>query len=84
MALKQTVTTVHGFEAIDAYHRVENIVMVGKDKIKFYVRSYKEPGLPAFNDQPMECAYSIDGDNPIKQAYLHIKTTDEFSAAKDC
>lgn len=84
MALKKTVTTVHGFEAAGAYHRVENVVLNGKDKITFHVRSYKEPSLPAFNDQFLECAYNLNGGNPIQQAYTHLKSTDEFSTAEDC
>jgi len=84
MALKKTVTTVHGFEAVDAYHRVENVVLNSKDKITFHVRSYKESSFPAFNDQSLECAYNLNGGNPIAQAYDYLKTTDEFSNAQDC
>jgi len=84
MALKKTVTTVHGFEAVDAYHRVENVVLNGKDKIAFHVRSYKDPILPAFNDQPFECAYNLNSGNPIEQAYAYLKSTDDFNAANDC
>jgi hypothetical protein len=29
-------------------------------------------------------AYDIDGDNPIAQAYLHLKTLPEFAGATDC
>jgi len=28
--------------------------------------------------------YSIDGENPIKQAYEYIKTLPEFEGAEDC
>jgi len=31
MALKKTVTTVHGVDAVDAYRRIENISFDGKD-----------------------------------------------------
>lgn len=84
MAFKKTVTTVHGFEAVDAYHRVENVMLVGKDKINFHVRSYKEPSMPAFNDQFAECAYDLNSGNPIAQAYDYLKTTDEFKDAVSC
>jgi len=83
MALKKTVTTVHGFEAVGAYHKVENVMLNGKDKINFHLRSYKESGLPAFNDQFVECAYDLNGGNPIEQAYAHLKTTEEFSDAEN-
>jgi hypothetical protein len=30
------------------------------------------------------CDLNIDGDNPIRQAYLHLKTLPEFANAVDC
>ena len=84
MALKQTFTTSQGFIAIDAYIRVE-CTLVGKDTITFQVRSYKDnSGLPHFADVQVKCAYNIEGSNPIKQAYMHIKTLPEFAGAVDC
>ena len=32
----------------------------------------------------VEFSYDISGDNPIKQAYEHLKTLPEFSDATDC
>lgn len=84
MALKKTTTTVQGFIATDAYHRVEGVSLVGKDKITFQVRSYKELGLPSFSDTFYQSGLSLDGPNPIQQAYLYLKTLPEFSDATDC
>ena len=84
MALKKTVNTIQGFEAIDAYHRVEG-VQINKDKINFQIRSYKDDsGLPHFADLSFNCAYDIQGDNPIRQAYKFIKTLPDFADAVDC
>jgi hypothetical protein len=84
MALKKTVFTPHGFEAVDAYLRVEG-TQVGKDRITFQVRSYKENSdLPHFADMQLNCAYEIAGVNPIAQAYGHLKTLPEFAGATDC
>ena len=84
MALKKTAITPQGFTASEAYHRVEGI-QLSKDKITFQVRSYKDnSGLPHFADAPFNCAYDIAGDNPIKQAYAHLKTLPEFFGATDC
>ena len=84
MALKKTVTTQHGFTASDACHRVEG-VQVGKDRMTFQVRSYKDnSGLPHFADASFSCAYDISGDNPIKQAYVLLKTLSEFAGATNC
>jgi hypothetical protein len=84
MALSKTVSTVHGLEAINAYHRVEGISLEGKESIKFHVRSYKQTDLPYFNEQVVSAAYDLAGANPIAQAYAHLKTMPEFAGATDC
>jgi hypothetical protein len=84
MALNKTTTSLQGFEAIDAYHRVEGLCFVNNQKISFHVRTYKDKAFPAFADNSYSCAYDINGENPIKQAYLHLKTLPEFATATDC
>jgi hypothetical protein len=84
MALKKTVLTVFGFEAKDAYHRVEGVRLAAKDKIQFQVRASIDATLPHFSDKMYECDYKINGSNPINQAYEYIKTIDEFADAVDC
>lgn len=84
MALKKTVKTPHGITVVDAYHRVEGVVIDGKNAIKFQVRSSVDGVLPHFLDVQHECVYDIDGKNPIAQAYAHLKTLPEFSDAVDC
>ena len=41
MAIKKQVDTVHGFSVNDAYHRVENVTIIGKQKMAFSVKVYK-------------------------------------------
>jgi hypothetical protein len=85
MALKKTVTTKHGFEAKDAYHRVEGVRLDTKAKITFQVRSYKsQEHTSAFADESFSCDYALQADNPIAQAYSHLKTLPEFAGAIDC
>lgn len=85
MALKKTVVTTHGFDAVDAYHRVEGVRLNGKTAMSFQVRTYKDDsGVQAFADAAYDAAYSINGANPITQAYAHIKTLPEFAGAIDC
>lgn len=84
MALQKTIITLHGFEAKDAYHRVEALALSTKTEISFRVRSYKDQRATlAFDDAGYHCAYDIEGDNPIKQAYEHLKTLPEFAGAAD-
>ena len=84
MALKKTTSTVHGLVASDAYHRVEAVSFIGKEQISFYVRSYVQQDKPFFSEQTVSAPYDMDGDNPFKQAYEHLKTMPEFAGAMDC
>jgi hypothetical protein len=84
MALKKSVTTPHGFIADGAYHRVESVKLVAKDRIEFHVRSYLSQDKPFFSEVVTSCPYVLESQNPIKQAYIHLKSTDEFSGAEDC
>jgi hypothetical protein len=85
MALKKTVTTQYGLEAVDAYHRIEGVRLNDKTSMSFQVRSYKDNSdIPAFSDVKHDCAYDINGKNPIAQAYDHAKTLPEFAGAVDC
>jgi hypothetical protein len=84
MALKKTVTTAHGFEAKDAYHRVEAVSILNKTQLRFKLRSYIDPEKEFFGEQDMEVAYDLDGTNPIKQAYVQLKQLSDFAGATDC
>lgn len=84
MAIKKNVETIFGFEIQNAYIRVEGL-QIGKNEMTFQVRSYKDnSGLPHFADASFNCAYSLVGDNPIKQAYQYLKTLPAFADATDC
>lgn len=85
MALQKTVITVYGTEVVDAYHRVEAVHIESKTSISFNVRSYKDnSGLPFFQESVVQSWYDISGENPISQAYAHLKTLPEFTDAVDC
>jgi len=84
MALKKTVITPQGFEAQGAYHRINGISIVGKDKTVLGVSSHKDSELPEFRRFSFEIAYDINAGNPFQQAYAYLKTTDAFKDAEDC
>jgi hypothetical protein len=84
MALEKTVSTVYGLQAVNAYHRVEAVKLESKTAMSFYIRSYTTIDKPFFEESVLSCAYSLDGGNPIKQAYEHLKTLPEFAGATDC
>lgn len=84
MAIKKQVVTPHGFTVADAYHRVEDVTIIGKTKMNFSVKVYKETDKEPFAASSFACAYDLEGGNPIAQAYTHLKTLPEFSGAIDC
>lgn len=85
MAIQKDSTTVHGFNAPEAYYRVEEVKLENKDKMSFFVQVYKsqESTDYAFNSFGYSCDYDINGANPIAQAYTHLKTLSEYSSATD-
>lgn len=84
MALLKTIETVHGFQALNAYHRVEAVSLISKTQMSFHVRSYVDLEKPFFSEQVFTTVYQLDGENPIKQAYKNLKTFPDFIDSQDC
>jgi hypothetical protein len=85
MALQKTVTTPQGFEAKNAYHRIEFVRISNKTNLQFNVYAYANKDAKAFFDEFLfDCKYNLDGENAITQAYAHLKTLPEFVDAIDC
>lgn len=83
MALKKTITTESGLEAVGAYHRVEALMLTSKTEMRFNIRSYVVTNLPFFTEQVLTAPYDLEGANPIKQAYEQVKKLDAFAGAED-
>lgn len=84
MALLKSVKTPHGFDAQNAYHRVECVSLSAKTEITFHLRSYKgSDHTVAFGDVRHSCQYVMNEENPVAQAYKYLKTLPEFSDAED-
>jgi len=84
MALSKSSITVHGFNAPLAYYRIEDVFITAKIQMKFVLNGYKDDkAIHSFEAIEFSCAYDIAGDNPIKQAYEHLKTLPEFAGAAD-
>jgi|SaaInlV_110m_DNA_1040235.scaffolds.fasta_scaffold05166_2 hypothetical protein len=54
-----------------------------KTSLTFTVEARSSNESDSFEIKNYDCAYNIGGDNPIKQAYLHLKTLPEFADATD-
>jgi hypothetical protein len=84
MALSLTVVTPTGFTATNAYHRVEQpVIGIDKTSMSFTLRAYKEVGLQSFAAASFNAPYSVDGDNPFKQAYVYLKSLPDYAGAVD-
>jgi hypothetical protein len=84
MALKKTVTTQHGLVAEDAYHKVDTVTIVNKNQIDFVLKSFAAVDKSAFAEVLYSASYNIEGENPIKQAYIQLKKQADFANAIDC
>jgi len=84
MALKLTITAF-GIEVPDAYHRIDEILIVKKDKMQICVNSYSDASQPApFYKEVFEFPYNATGANPIAQGYVALKATERFASSEDC
>jgi hypothetical protein len=83
MALQKNIETVQGLNVSDAYIRVESISL-SKSLMHINTKTYVSVEKPCLSTDVFSCEYSLEGDNPIKQAYEYLKTLPEFSGATDC
>jgi hypothetical protein len=82
MALKMN-TTHKGINVADAYCRVSNVDLT-KSMMDVKLEMRATESSEAFSVSEFICPYDIAGDNPIAQAYVHLKTLPEFTGAVDC
>ena len=52
--------------------------------MNFSVKVYKDTDKEPFAASSFVCNYDLNGGNPLQQAYLHLKTLEEFKTAEDC
>jgi hypothetical protein len=82
MALQKTIN-FKGITVSDAYLRIQSF-SGSKKLLKFELATHYRSGEQALTVSSFEIPYSIDGSNPIKQAYNYLKTLPEFSGSTDC
>ena len=85
MALKKTITAKDNFgievTIPETYIKVES-TLGNKNEQQIFVSFTKNNSL--LNSKQYLFTPNMDGDNFIKQAYLHLKTLPEFADAVDC
>lgn len=79
--LKETL--FKGISISDAYFRVCSLEMT-KISMNFTVEICASKDNDAIIHKYYNCEYNIDGNNPIEQAYEHLKSLQEYDGCKDC
>lgn len=84
MALRKSVV-FKGISIPAAYLRVASpTIHTGNAMMSFGLLHSATPEDGVFDVVAMECKYELYGENPIKQAYEHIKSLKEFEGCIDC
>jgi hypothetical protein len=87
MALQKTLTLVDNFNELVVFDNAYiQIAKVETSKITSIatVLIRKSSSSQILKTQIAEFSIDLEGPNPIKQAYLHLKSLPEFSDAVDC
>jgi hypothetical protein len=84
MALKKDITG-RG-EPFNAYWRVEETRIVGKDKMMVCIRGYRNPNDRYHLDERCfdNVPYYMSTENAWEQAYDYVKALPEFAGAINC
>jgi hypothetical protein len=87
MALSKTLSLTDNFgESVsfnNAYIKVAQ-ASATKDTCLVSYKILRGPGGQELAERFSSFPLDLEGPNPIKQAYLHLKTLPEFSDATDC
>lgn len=87
MALQKNIKLTDNFgievEIPNAYIKIEQVAC-SKNKMTVYYSSKNNSNGNIIVSNSVDCDYNLLGENPIKQAYLHLKTLPEFAGAIDC
>ena len=82
MALLITKKTDTGLLVENTYSRIDNI-SISRNRMTVTLNYYKDKDLLPFAWNTYGCRYTIDGENPFKQAYEYLKTIEEFKDSND-
>ena len=87
MALAKTLELVDNFgETIsfsNAYVRIDQTT-TNKARCLATYKIFRNKNGQELQQRLINFSLDLDGPNPIKQAYLHLKTLPEFEGATDC
>ena len=87
MALQKNIKLTDNFgievEILNAYIKVSKVECT-KQQVNCIIEIKKDTSSTVLVYQNNIFDYNINGENPIKQSYLHLKSLPEFADAVDC
>ncbi len=84
MAISKTVE-FKGITVENAYIRVSPLTIhAGNASMEFGVNSMVNAAATPFETFIEVATYKLEGGNPIRQAYDHLKTLERFQGSEDC
>ena len=84
MAIKKTIN-FKGIVVEQAYVRViMPTISPGNTRFEFVAQTMAHPDEQFLVAKAYEAAYSLEGSNPIEQAYEYLKTLPEYEGCIDC
>lgn len=84
MAIRKTVD-FKGITVANAYVRVTSLTINANwVRMGFSGHLMVDSESSPFDELVHECAYAIEGGNPVRQAYDYLKTLEKFQGAEDC
>ncbi len=84
MAISKTVT-FKDIEIKNSYIvAVTPTIHTGNLQMSFGVNFSVKAESPTFFSNSYQCDYSLEGENPLIQAYEYLKTLEEFEGCIDC
>jgi len=87
MALQISLSLTDNFQQVidfaDCYVKTSSVLST-KEYSTITYSVYKEKDGVLLQQNVINFALDFDGPNPIKQAYLHLKSLPEFADAVDC
>jgi len=89
MALTKPTNSPFGIDLDACYIKITKVEITDKAQMRADVSFFANVNSsasshPLYVKSEADMAYDLDGPNPIKQAYQHLKTLPEFADAIDC
>jgi hypothetical protein len=72
-----------GIDVVDAYVKI-SYLNLSKDNMMATLVWKAKPDSPTLKTNSYSLKYDINGENPLRQAYLQLKDNPHFEGVKDC